>query len=333
MGKISQKWRILGYDRGFDGFGFGVMTTTFDLNFDKNSLTDVLNFVQATLAQDFLAVFEQADLPNPLGEASLYALSNGGKRVRPLLVLATFLSVHDKSDLKLSDLNMVRRAMLAIEMIHGYSLVHDDLPCMDDDDLRRGKPTCHVVYGEGVAVLAGDVLQSLAFEMLGTDCFGKCDEIVFAKLTKLLATGARRMVAGQQADLNGEKRQLTQDELERIHKDKTGALIEASVLMGAVCAGVRDGTLTKLQAYAQLIGLAYQVQDDVLDVVADTTTLGKPSGSDEKLQKSTYVGLLGVQNARAYADGLFDEARRQVAGFGDDNLLLQMASWLQKRGY
>lgn len=299
----------------------------------KNGLSGAQEFVQACLAADIKRVFERVNLPNPLGEASVYALSNGGKRVRPLLVLGAFLTVGGDG----ADLNMVRRAMLAIEMIHSYSLVHDDLPCMDDDELRRGKPTCHVAYGEGVAMLVGDVLQSLAFDVLGADALsdngGQVDERVFAKLVKILAVNARRMVAGQQADLNGEKKRLSQQELESIHSDKTGALIEASVLMGAVCAKASDETLDKLQAYARLIGLAYQVQDDVLDVVADTKTLGKPSGSDEKLQKSTYVVLLGVDKARAYADELFDKARAQVAGFGKDNLLLQMVAWLQKRDY
>lgn len=308
------------------------------VNFNKleaSSLASARDFVVECLAADFELIFEQARLPNPLGEASVYALSNGGKRVRPLLVLATFLTVSgnglDLTDA--ADFNMVRRTMLAIEMIHSYSLVHDDLPCMDDDELRRGKPTCHVVYGEATAMLVGDVLQSLAFDVLGGDYWGDVDDVKFANLTKILATNARRMVAGQQADLNGEQKQLNQDELEVIHKDKTGALIEASVLMGAVCAGMADEHMASLGEYARLIGLAYQVQDDVLDVVADTQTLGKMAGSDEKLDKSTYVKLLGVDNARAYADELFDKAREQVADLGDDNLLLQMVDWLQKRDY
>ncbi|AKG08323.1 farnesyl-diphosphate synthase [Moraxella bovoculi] len=302
---------------------------------DANSLASARDFVLDCLAADFELVFEQVRLPNPLGGASVYALSNGGKRVRPLLVLATFLTVCDEG-LDLAggaDFNMVRRAMLAIEMIHSYSLVHDDLPCMDDDDLRRGKPTCHVVYGEATAMLVGDVLQSLAFDVLGGDYWGDTDDVKFAKLTKILAANARRMVAGQQADLNGEQKQLSQNELEAIHKDKTGALIVASVLMGAVCGGASDERMASLGEYARLIGLAYQVQDDVLDVVADTQTLGKMAGSDEKLDKSTYVKLLGVDNARAYADELFDRAREQVADLGDDNLLLQMVDWLQKRDY
>lgn len=295
------------------------------------SLQDVQAWAVARLTSDFEAMFEAVGLPSPLDEASRYAVSNGGKRVRPLLVLATFLAVGGKMDAQA--MGSVRRAMLAIECVHGYSLVHDDLPCMDDDELRRGKPTCHVVYGEATAMLVGDVLQSLAFEVLGDEQFGGVDDVMFAKLVKLLAPNARRMVAGQQMDLSGEKKRLTQIELESIHRDKTGALIVASVLMGAVCGGASDEALAKLAKYASLIGLAYQVQDDVLDVVADTAVLGKPSGSDDKLDKSTYVKLLGVDEARAYADELFDNARGQVAEFGENNLLLQVVDWLQQRNY
>lgn len=297
-----------------------------------NDLNSVQEFTKNQLMADFDLLFDTINLPNPLNEASRYAISNGGKRVRPLLVLATFLAVGGRVDTPA--FGVVRRAMLAIECVHGYSLVHDDLPSMDDDELRRGKPTCHVVYGEGVAVLTGDVLQSLAFDVLGGDYeLGATRSDVVARLLGILAPNARRMVAGQQADLNGEQKQLSQTELEAIHKDKTGALIEASVLMGAVCGGASDERMASLGEYARLIGLAYQVQDDVLDVVADTQTLGKMAGSDEKLDKSTYVKMLGVDNARAYADKLFDKAREQVADLGDDNLLLQMVDWLQKRGY
>ncbi len=295
-------------------------------------LQAVQDFVKRELMEDFETLFSVANLPSPLDEASRYAISNGGKRVRPLLLLATFLAVGGRIDE--GEFGAVRRAMLAIECVHGYSLVHDDLPCMDDDELRRGKPTCHVVYGEAVAMLVGDVLQSLAFDVLAGDYpFGTISCEVTAMLLQTLAKSARRMVAGQQADLNGEQQRLGQDELEQIHQDKTGALITASVLMGAICGGASDEVKEKLSAFAQHIGLAYQVQDDVLDVVADTTTLGKPSGSDEKLQKSTYVTLLGVDEARAYAGRLFDEAREQVGELGENNLLLQMVDWLQHRGY
>ncbi|MDO4441325.1 MAG: polyprenyl synthetase family protein [Moraxella sp.] len=328
--KSAQIGAVLGYDRAFKFF-LGIVMVADGKMLHGADLKSLQDFVVHQILADFGALLAHANLPAPLGEACDYAISNGGKRVRPLLVLASFLAAGGD----VNELGVVRRAMLAIECIHGYSLVHDDLPCMDDDELRRGKPTCHVVYGEAVAMLTGDVLQSLAFEVLGADLptFSPIDDVTFAKLTKILAPNARRMVAGQQADLNGEQKQLSQDELENIHKDKTGALIVASVLMGAVCAGADDDALARLSEYARLIGLAYQVQDDVLDVVADTATLGKMAGSDEKLDKSTYVKLLGVQDARAYADTLFDKARGQVADLGEDNLLLQMVDWLQSRGY
>ncbi|WP_053088778.1 polyprenyl synthetase family protein [Moraxella canis] len=282
----------------------------------------------------------QASLPEPLNAACRYAMSNGGKRVRPLLALSTFLMLiqtgdHNNHKNNLTKkLQMVCRAMMAVELIHTYSLIHDDLPCMDDDALRRGQPTCHIVYGEDVALLAGDALQSIAFEVL-SEYYEEApaDEAVAYRLTQILSTRARRMASGQMLDIKGENQTLTQDELEAIHRDKTGALIEASVMMGAVCAGAQTEALGHLKLYARAIGLAFQVQDDVLDVTADTTTLGKPAGSDEKLEKSTYVKLLGVDGAQDYADELFEEARAQVKHWGSDNLLLQITDWLQKRKF
>ncbi|OOR82972.1 polyprenyl synthetase family protein [Moraxella canis] len=285
-------------------------------------------------------ILTQASLPEPLNAACRYAMSNGGKRVRPLLVLSTFLMLiqtgdHNNHKNNLTKkLQMVCRAMMAVELIHTYSLIHDDLPCMDDDALRRGQPTCHIVYGEDVALLAGDALQSIAFEVL-SEYYEEApaDEAVAYRLTQILSTRARRMVSGQMLDIKGENQTLTQDELEAIHRDKTGALIEASVMMGAVCAGAQTEALGHLKRYARAIGLAFQVQDDVLDVTADTTTLGKPSGSDEKLEKSTYVKLLGVDGAQDYANELFEEARAEVKHWGSDNLLLQITDWLQKRKF
>lgn len=276
----------------------------------------------------------EAALPSPLDDACRYAMSNGGKRVRPLLVLATFLTVsaHTSRSITAVQMAWVLRAMAAVEMVHGYSLVHDDLPCMDDDELRRGKPTCHVVYGEGVALLAGDALQSIAFEVLAGVASDEQSDIGL-KLLQTLVPRARRMVTGQMLDIEGEQKTLSQDELEAIHRDKTGALIEASVMMGGICADADDAMMQKLGQYARAVGLAFQVQDDVLDVTADTATLGKPAGSDEKLEKSTYVKLLGVDGARRYANQLFDEARAAVAQFGDDNLLLQIVQWLQVRSF
>lgn len=285
-------------------------------------------------------ILTQASLPEPLNAACRYAMSNGGKRVRPLLALSTFLMLIQTGDHKnhknnlTKKLQMVCRAMMAVELIHSYSLIHDDLPCMDDDALRRGQPTCHIVYGEDVALLAGDALQSIAFEVL-SEYYEEApaDEAVAYRLTQILSTRARRMVSGQMLDIKGENQALTQDELEAIHRDKTGALIEASVMMGAVCAGAQTAALSDLKLYARTIGLAFQVQDDVLDITADTITLGKPAGSDEKLEKSTYVKLLGVKGAQEYANQLFEEARSQVKYWGDNNLLLQITDWLQTRKF
>ncbi|VEG12185.1 polyprenyl synthetase family protein [Moraxella cuniculi] len=285
--------------------------------------------VQQQILNDFGKLFDSIRLPTPLDLATRYAILGSGKRVRPLLVLATYLSLNHPTDLA-----MVRRAMIAIESIHGYSLVHDDLPCMDDDDLRRGKPTCHIVHGEATALLAGDVLQSIAFEaLLNPDWLAGFDAGQAGTLAGIVASGARRMVAGQQLDLMGENQSLSQEQLQAIHQDKTGALIEAAVLMGAVCANADKQTRLQLGKYAHAIGLAFQVQDDVLDVIADTQTLGKPSGSDEKLQKSTYVKLLGIDGASRYADELFCQARQAVAGLGADNLLIQLSNWLQQRHF
>lgn len=286
------------------------------------------------LESDITAYLQSCKLPSPLHEASLYAMTNGGKRVRPLLIAATFATVKTNNIFanpshQLS--NDVRRAMMAVECLHGYSLVHDDLPCMDDDALRRGRPTTHIAYGEAAAMLAGDVLQTLAFEALTHAYFGEHSEFA-TPLSATFAPRARRMVMGQMLDLNGEHQQLSQTELEAIHRDKTGALIEASVLMGAICANATDSERQALNSFAQQIGLAFQVQDDILDVTADTKQLGKPAGSDEKLDKSTYVKLLGVEKAKYYAQSLFDTAKNAViAEFGDDNYLVDLADWLWAR--
>lgn len=280
----------------------------------------------AELDEDLQILFDWVMLPNQLDEACRYAMSSGGKRLRPLLVACAF------ADAGGTDSDMMRRACLAVELLHGYSLVHDDLPCMDDDELRRGQPTCHVAFGEGVALLAGDVLQSLAFEVLGMPMphlMG--DKAVSAELLALFAPRARRMVAGQMRDVLGEGQTLDQTQLELIHADKTGALIEASVLMGAIAGGASKVDCQALYDFAKYLGLAFQVQDDVLDVISDTATLGKQVGSDDKLNKSTYVKLLGVDDAKAYADGLFAQAMASIESLGDDSMLLALAKEMRER--
>lgn len=240
--------------------------------------------------------------------------------------------------------DMCRRAALAVELLHTYSLVHDDLPCMDDDALRRGQPTCHIVFNEASALLAGDVLQTLAFEVLTAEMptFAPFDANIASALLAIFAPRARRMVSGQMLDLNAEaSATVSQQQLEAIHRDKTGALIEAAMLMGAVCAGATAPQRMALEECAQHIGLAFQVQDDILDVTTSTDTLGKPAGSDEKLDKSTYVKLMGVEAAKRYAQSLFDQGRAAIirelspdmdsdSGI-DDNGLLELIEWLWKR--
>ena len=321
--------------------------------------------VSETLEQDIATLLHHANLPSSLFEACAYALSDG-KRVRPLLVASAWLTVKNNPNSNpssnietsfasdpqtytdtttIATINSlpssVRRAMLAVECLHAYSLIHDDLPCMDDDDLRRGKPTCHVKFGEATALLAGDVLQTLAFEVLTFEVltanlptFEPIDDALSQRLHTTFAPRARRMVAGQMRDLLAENQSVSQTELETIHRDKTGALIEASVLMGGICGDASLTNLSKLEQFGASIGLAFQVQDDVLDVTADTETLGKRAGSDDKLAKSTYVTLLGVENAKQYAEGLFAEATDALATtFHSQSMLEQLASWLWQRKF
>ena len=245
-----------------------------------------------------------------------------------------------------SDYDMCRRAALAVELLHTYSLVHDDLPCMDDDELRRGQPTAHIVFEESTALLAGDVLQTLAFEVLTAELptFAPFDSAIASQLIAIFAPRARRMVSGQMLDLNAEATTgISQSDLEAIHRDKTGALIEAAMLMGGICAGATAPQRMALQECAQHIGLAFQVQDDILDVTTSTDTLGKPAGSDEKLDKSTYVKLMGVEQATSYAQSLFNDGRaaiirelssRDLSGkkdSADNNALLALIEWLWSR--
>jgi farnesyl diphosphate synthase len=247
-----------------------------------------------------------------------------------------------------SDYDMARRAALAVELLHTYSLVHDDLPCMDDDELRRGQPTAHIAFDEATALLAGDVLQTLAFEVLTAEMptFAPFDANIASQLLAIFAPRARRMVSGQMLDLNAEaSANIAQEDLEAIHRDKTGALIEAAMLMGGICAGATAPQRMALQECAQHIGLAFQVQDDVLDVTMTTDTLGKPAGSDEKLDKSTYVKFMGVDKATDYAQSLFNDGRtaiiREMSNSDlssstdnidtDNDALLALIEWLWSR--
>jgi farnesyl diphosphate synthase len=240
-----------------------------------------------------------------------YVALDGGKRVRPLLAFAA-------GELAGAELSRVNVAAAAVEMIHVYSLVHDDMPCMDDDVLRRGKPTCHVQYDDATALLVGDSLQTLAFQLLAEHRLSD-DAARQLEMIKLLAvaSGSRGMAGGQAIDLASVGKALTLPELEYMHIHKTGALIRAAILLGAYCGSFPQARLDKLDHFGKLIGLAFQVVDDVLDCEADTATLGKTAGKDADNDKPTYVSLLGIQGARDMAQRLHREALDTLAEFGD----------------
>jgi farnesyl diphosphate synthase len=274
-----------------------------------------------------LSAWVAADAPAGLGEAMRYAVLDGGKRLRPLLVLAAAEAVGGNQQAAL-------RAACAVELIHAYSLVHDDMPCMDNDVLRRGKPTVHVKFGEAGALLAGDALQALAFELLTPDADG-VPEAMQARLCRLLArcAGSAGMAGGQAIDLASVGVKLNEAQLREMHRLKTGALLQGSVLMGAVCGEETPAEQQALSDYGAAIGLAFQVVDDILDVTADSATLGKTAGKDAEQDKPTYVSILGLERSRAYAQDLLAQALAALDGSGlaDTRALRALADMVVNR--
>ncbi len=268
--------------------------------------------------------------PTALHEAMRYAALGGGKRLRPALVYATGRAL----DLDLDQLDGIA---CAVELIHAYSLVHDDLPAMDDDDLRRGRPTCHKVFGEAMAILAGDALQALAFQVLAEPHAGAPDPATQLRLVETLAgaVGSRGMVGGQAIDLLSAGREITVAELEDMHIHKTGALIRASVVMAALTDPQLDTEhRERLDHFAKCLGLAFQIHDDVLDVEGDTDTLGKPQGSDAALNKPTYPAVLGLEESKALARELHAEALEALESFGPQaGLLRDLATYVVTRSH
>ncbi|MGR5168120.1 (2E,6E)-farnesyl diphosphate synthase [Vibrio astriarenae] len=256
---------------------------------------------------------------NALIQAMKYGLLLGGKRARPFLVYAVGTMLGQS----LQDLDTPASA---IECVHAYSLIHDDLPAMDDDELRRGQPTCHIKFDEATAILTGDALQTLAFTILADGPLAPNAESLRIKMVSELAkaSGAQGMCVGQSLDLQAENKAVSLSQLEEIHRNKTGALISCAVRLGALAAGEKGvEVLPALDRYAKAVGLAFQVQDDILDVVGDTKTLGKPQGSDLALHKSTYPALLGLEGAQQKASLLLDEALRALDEVPYDTTLLQ----------
>ncbi len=278
-----------------------------------SSVFDLKAWMQPHLARVEVALAEGIAQPSPadLGEAMRYAVLDGGKRLRPLLVLATTEAVG-------GDMAAALRAACAIELIHAYSLVHDDMPCMDNDVLRRGKPTVHVQFGEAQALLAGDALQTLAFELL-TPQDGSVSPAVQAACVGLLAraSGYQGMAGGQAIDLASVGHRLTEAQLRQMHRLKTGALLLCSVQMGAACGtAVSASAHAALQQFGEAMGLAFQVVDDILDVTADSATLGKTAGKDAAADKPTYVALMGLDGAQRLADQLAAQATQALQDTG-----------------
>ncbi len=256
-----------------------------------------------------------AQSPAELHRAMRYAVLGGGKRLRPLLVYAAAHALGETGP-------QLDAAACAVELIHAYSLVHDDLPAMDDDALRRGRPTCHIAFGEAMAILAGDALQALAFEILADHNMQRAETGIAMLRALGRACGSEGMAGGQALDLAAVGRQLTLAELEHMHACKTGALIRASVQLGALIGGADADTLRTLDRYAHAVGLAFQVRDDILDVEGEAAVLGKTAGKDAAAAKPTFPSIIGLQASHARLRELTDEALEAIAALGDANALL-----------
>ncbi|MBN1378485.1 MAG: polyprenyl synthetase family protein [Gammaproteobacteria bacterium] len=271
-----------------------------------------------------------ASAPTRLHEAMRYAVTGGGKRIRPVLVYATGQALE-------MPVEQLHGPACAVEIIHAYSLIHDDLPAMDNDDLRRGRPTCHKAFDEATAILAGDALQALAFEVLIQDLAEQSRARYGCEMVLMLAraTGHLGMAGGQAIDLAAVNQKLGLEELANMHRLKTGALIEASVLLPTVfCEKISDKQKHALQKYARQIGLAFQIQDDILDVVGDTETLGKPQGADHALNKPTYYSLLGLEGARAKLRDVHKAALDALSEFDQPaDLLRGIADYIVERSH
>ncbi len=277
--------------------------------------------------ENLVSYANKLQCPNVLREAMAYSLEAGGKRLRPLLLFATLQAFGKERNLGVG-------AACALEMIHTYSLIHDDLPCMDDDDLRRGKPTNHKVFGEAMAVLAGDGLLTYAFQVIMA--YGQ-KEISAEKKVRLVlelakAAGPEGMVAGQVADMEAEGKRLTINELEYIHKHKTGKLLEFAVLAGAILSDATEEQEEKLLAFAKYIGLAFQIRDDILDVEGTEEEIGKPIGSDASNEKSTYTTLFTVDRAKSILEEKIAKAKDSISSLQlQDEYLLSICDLIAKR--
>jgi farnesyl diphosphate synthase len=272
---------------------------------------------------------ETGKSPTALHSAMRYAVLGGGKRLRPMLVYAAGRALGEQGQ-------VLDVPACAVELIHAYSLVHDDLPAMDDDALRRGRPTCHIVYGEAMAILAGDALQALAFELLAHELPAVVGAERALHMLRVLgrACGAEGMAGGQALDLDAVGRTLSLAELEHMHACKTGALIRTATRLGAMAAGADDAALQALDRYADAVGLAFQVRDDILDVEGDPAVIGKTAGKDAAAAKPTFPSIIGLDASRARLAELVEQALDAITLFGKAGALLEeLAHYAACRGY
>lgn len=293
----------------------------------NKKLEQFLNTNRQRIDETLQSLFVDKQTPHNLQSSMAYSVNAGGKRIRPLLILATLedLGAQSKDALQVA---------CAVELIHTYSLVHDDLPCMDDDEFRRGLRTNHIVYGEALAVLAGDALQTLAFELLSKLPNTKPEAMI--RLIQLLAkaSGDNGMVAGQVLDIEGETKSLTLEELQTVHVNKTGALLSFCIEAGAVLANLEEEKTKNLRMYAKHIGIAFQIQDDILDVTSTTEELGKEAGSDESSDKATYPSLLGLDGAKKELAKHHKLAKTAIQFLDDEQSLLALfADYIVERTY
>lgn len=290
-------------------------------------LSEYITNYQQKINKNIKSELNQLTISSRLKEAMLYSFKAGGKRLRPILLIASYETYS-------TNISKVMSTALALEMIHTYSLIHDDLPAMDDDDLRRGKPTNHKAFDEATAILAGDALLTYSFESIAEDPLLMDQEKV--KLMKWLsrASGPKGMVAGQMLDLQAEDKQITIEELENIHTLKTGELIQFAVIAGAYLGQATNEQLHHLKTYAYYLGLIFQIQDDILDVIGDQEKIGKPIGSDELNEKSTYPQLLGLEGAIEQRNAYVIKAKTALnKAEADHSYLLSLTEYLTQRDY
>ncbi|MFD1030694.1 polyprenyl synthetase family protein [Metaplanococcus flavidus] len=288
-------------------------------------LKEFRSYYEPLIQQELQDQIEALSIPASLKESMNYSLQAGGKRIRPILMLAVMheLGANHPDALKVA---------AAIEMIHTYSLIHDDLPSMDDDDLRRGMPTNHKVYGEAVAILAGDALLTYSFGLIARlENISNDDKVNLIDLMSV-SSGAEGMVGGQILDIEGEEKKLALEELEQVHRLKTGALLTFSILAGAILAQAKSETIVALTRFGEHLGLAFQIQDDILDVTGTSEELGKTAGKDENSEKSTYPGILTLPRAKEKLDHHASQALQSIDGLdGEMALLKELTAMIVKR--